>query len=137
MKRYIKSDSGFGKDFDVFMLMDYSADIGPDTMGPAGDGFDCYGKFFSKDFATAKKELEALKAKYPWLSDESRSSKYYVNSLYVDKYNPYYDSADSDDPMDVDNNVFVNLEALAKYLGMDNEYNWKTGYPDDGLPFEL
>lgn len=149
MKRYIKSDSGFGKDFDVFMLMGYSADTGPDTTGMDGDDFWCYGKFFAKDLATAKRELEQIKNKYPWLKSENMSSRYYHRDIYVDNYNAYFDSPTREiedeygNPMDVDNNVFADLETLIEYEDMNNENWWETGYsdfddaPEDTLPFEL
>lgn len=149
MKRYIKFDSGFGKDFDVFMLMGYSADTGPDTTGMDGDDFWCYGKFFAKDLATAKRELEQIKNKYPWLKSENMSSRYYHRDIYVDNYNEYFDlptreiEDDYGNPMDVDNNVFADLETLIEYEGMNNENWWETGYSDfddaseSTLPFEL
>ena len=121
MKRYIKSDSGFGKDFNVFMLMGYWADTGPDTAGMGGDEFNCYGKFFAKDLATAKNELKSLEAKYPWIND----SQYNGTQVYVDNYSEYFDSATREEqdeysnPYDVDNNVFQNLETLIEYLGWD------------------
>ena len=142
------TDSGFGEDFDVFMLMGYYADTSPDTTGMDGDDFWCYGKFFAKDLATAKRELEQIKNKYPWLKSENMSSRHYHRDIYVDNYNEYFDSPtreiedDYGNPMDVDNNVFENLEALIEYEGMNNENWWRTGYSDfddepDGLPFEL
>ena len=151
MKRYIKSDSGFGKDFDVFMLMGYSADTGPDTTGMDGDDFWCYGKFFAKDLATAKRELEQIKNKYPWLKSENMSTRYYHQDIYVDKYNEYFDKPDPEDEDDidmnpsamggVDYNAFPDLETLIEYEGMNNERKWRTGYSDDdpyeGLPFGL
>ena len=150
MKRYIKSNSGFGKDFDVFMLMGYSADTSPDTTGMDGDDFWCYGKFFAKDLATAKRELEQIKNKYPWLKSENMSSRCCHNDIYVDNYNEYFDSPtrevydDYGNPADVDNNVFVNLEALIEYEGMNDErtWHWRINYIDDDaseetLPFDL
>lgn len=146
MKRYIKSDSGFGKDFDVFMLMGYSADVGPDTTGMDGDDFWCYGKFFAKDLATAKKELEQIKNKYPWLKSENMSSRYWHRDIYVDKYNEYFDKPlpESEDDIDmnpsamggVDYNAFPDLETLIEYEGMNDERKWRTGYSDDDDPYE-
>lgn len=51
------------KDFDVFMLMDYQADTGPDTMGMAGDRFSCLGKFYASSLEEAGNELKQIKDK--------------------------------------------------------------------------
>ena len=143
MKRYIKSNS---TQDDVFMFMDYYADIGPDTNGMDGDDFSCLGKFFAKDLATAKREFETLKQKYPWLKKDYRSTKYSVHSYYVDNYNEYFDRfPDSEDDIDMnpsawggaEYNVFPDLETLIKYLGLDKEPYTGDYDEDDELPFTI
>lgn len=131
MKRYIKSSTSE----DVFMLMNYSADTGPDTMGMEGDSFYCYGKFFAPSLESAKRDLERLKRTYPALKDRT--------GLYVDSYNPHFDSDPmTEDDIDmnpsawggVDYNVFSDLETLVKYFGLTKPY-----YSDDevDLPFTI
>lgn len=113
---YVASATEVDKDFDVFMLMDYRADTGPDTMGMEGDTFNFLGKFFSKDLATARGELRLVQAKHPGL-------EYLCSGLYVTEYNPYFDGS-SDDPADyydADNNVFADLETLVEY-SFDKDY---------------
>lgn len=129
----ITSDTKLGKDFDVFMLMEYTADTGPDTTGMEGDTFNCLGKFFSKDLATAKEELKRVQAKHPGL-------EHMCYDLYVTEYNSYFDNS-SDDPADyydADNNVFPDLETLVEY-GFDQDYldNYDK-YAEDSqeLPFD-
>lgn len=134
MKFYIKSSSdntNMDKDFDVFMLMDYHADTGPDTMGMEGDTFDCLGKFFSKNLETAKQELKAIQEKHPGLKNMG---------WYVTAYNPHFDT-NSNDPNDyysVDNNVFGDLETLVKYsVDLDYFDNYdKYANEVDELPFD-
>lgn len=139
MKRYIKSSNTD----DVFMLMGYWADVGPDTTGMDGDDFDCYGKFFAPDLATAKRELEIIKKKYPWIDGSDNSN--IVHQVYVDNYNEYFDSepqSESDIDMNpsawggVKYNVFSSLEALIEYLGWDRPRS--SNYSeDDELPFTI
>ena len=139
MKKYIKSSSG--KDFDIFMLMGYWADFGPDTMGMDGDEFNCYGKFFAKDLTTAKNELKSIIAKYPWINDP----EYDRTQVYVSEYNEYFDSATREEqdeygnPYDLDNNVFQNLETLIDYLGWNEKpyYYGRDDDEDNGLPFTI
>ena len=140
MKRYIKSNS---EPDDIFMLMEYTTDIGPDTSGPSGDNFYCLGKFYASSLLEAKKELEAIKNKYPWLKE--MGSKYTARSIYVDNYNSYFDSQPEDeDDIDMnpsawggaDYNIFMNLETLIEYLGYDKNMNADDD-DDEGLPFEV
>ena len=120
MKRYIKSDSGLGKDFDVFMLINLHADA---------DGWeseDLVGVFFASSLEDAQKELNTLKKTNPRL-----------NSCYVCEYNAYLDSdtpaVDNYNPMAPENNAFSDLETLAKYRGLLG-----PAYSSDmELPFEI
>lgn len=139
----ITSDTNISTD--VFMLMEYSADIGPDTNGMDGDEFYCLGKFYADSLEAAKKELEAIKEKYPWLNE--MGSKYTARSIYVDKYNSYFDyQPEDEDDIDMnpsawggaEYNVFPDLEALIEYLDFDkNPYGNYNNYPDDELPFGI
>lgn len=131
----ITSSTYMDKDFDIFMLMGYTADTGPDTTGPDGDEFWCYGKFFAKDLASAKTELETIKTQCPWIEEYSQ--------VYISEYNEYFDSdtrEEQDDygnPYDVDNNVFENLQALVDYLGWEEApYYWGRDDSND-LPFSI
>ena len=136
MKRYVKSNS---EPYDVFMLMEYSADTGPDTTGMDGDEFYCLGKFFAPSLEEAKRELES---KYPWLRKQYFG--YTFRSIYVDKYNEYFDQYPEDEN-DIDMNpsamggvrynIFSDLDTLIKYLGLDKKSEYKDD--DDGLPFEI
>lgn len=125
MKRYIKSDSGFGVDFDVFMLMRYVPDSGENGM--AGDKFYCEGKFFASNLSEAEAEFKALQQKYPRLKN-----------YYVDEYNEEFDTADWQqpplNPMDTSYNVFADVETLVEYLGLDGVS--PENYSVD-LPFEI
>lgn len=137
-EKYIKSDSGFGEDFDVFMLMDYSADTGPDTIGMEGDSFDCIGKFFATDLQSAKAELSSILSAHPELNEV-------CPGLYVDVYNPYFDSPTREEqdeygnPYSVDNNVFDSLTTLVeKRFDWDYLNNYAKGMEeDDELPFPI
>jgi len=129
---------------DVFMLMDYSADIGPDTNGMDGDEFYCLGKFYADSLQVAKQELEAIKEKYPWLKD--MGSKYTARNIYVDKYNSYFDyQPEDEDDIDMnpsawggaEYNVFPDLEALIEYLDFDKNPYGNYNYEDDELPFNI
>lgn len=133
----ITSAEEIDRDFDIFMLMCYMPDLGPDTMGMEGDQFDCYGKFFAKDLPSAKRELETIKTKYPWIDN-------FGGQIYVADYSEYYDSATREEqdeygnPYDVDNNVFYNLEALVEYLGWDEQpYYYGKEDESEGLPFDF
>lgn len=134
----ITSAEAIDKDFDIFMLMGYQADFGPDTMGMEGDDFWCYGKFFARDLASAKAELAAIKSKYPWIEED-------VTQVYVSEYNEYFDSDTREEqdeygnPYDVDNNVFQDLETLVEYLGWNEQpyYYGKDEDNSDGLPFDF
>ena len=138
MKTYIKCSSDSNE---VFMLMEYTADIGPDTNGMDGDEFYCLGKFYADSLQSAKQELEAIKEKYPWLKD--MGSKYTAINIYVDKYNSYFDyQPEDEDDIDMNPsamggaqyNVFSDLDTLIEYLGFDKNLE---GHDDDvGLPFE-
>lgn len=139
----ITSDTNISTD--VFMLMEYSADIGPDTNGMDGDDFYCLGKFYADSLEAAKKELEAIKEKYPWLNE--MGSKYTARNIYVDEYNSYFDyQPEDEDDIDMnpsawggaEYNVFPDLEALIEYLDFDkNPYGNYNNYPDDELPFGI
>lgn len=126
------------KDFDVFMLMDYRADTGPDTMGMEGDSFDCLGKFFATDLQSAKDELASILAAHPELKD-------CCPCLYVTEYNEYFDSATREEqdeygnPYDVENNVFADLDTLIeKCFDWDYINSWAQGTTkDDELPFPI
>lgn len=133
---YVASATEADRDFDVFMLMDYSADTGPDTTGMEGDTFDCLGKFFATDLETAKKELADILEQHPELKEA-------CPGLYVSNYIEYFDSPTREEqdeygnPYDVDNNVFANLQALVDHC-FDWDYinSWAQGIAeDDELPF--
>lgn len=135
----ITSDTNISTD--VFMLMEYSADIGPDTNGMDGDDFYCLGKFYAGSLEVAKKELEAIKEKYPWLNE--MGSKYTARNIYVDEYNSYFDyQPEDEDDIDMNPsamggvryNVFSDLETLIEYLGFDKN---SGDYDDVELPFEI
>ena len=135
---YIASATEADKDFDVFMLMDYSADTGPDTTGMEGDTFDCLGKFFATDLETAKAELKNILEQHPELHE-------CCPNLYVSNYNEYFDSSTREEqdeygnPYDVDNNVFGSLSALVeKCFDWDYINSWAQGTAeDDELPFDI
>ena len=120
MKRYIKSDSGFSKDFDVFMLINLHADK---------DGWeseDVEGVFFASSLEDARKELNTLQKTNPRL-----------NSCYVCEYNAYLDSdipaVENYNPTAPENNAFSDLETLARYRGLLG-----PAYSSDmELPFEI
>lgn len=135
---YIASATESDEDFDVFMLIDYSADTGPDTMGMEGDTFDCLGKFFATDLETAKKELDSILEQHPELKEV-------CPGLYVSEYIESFDSPareeqdEYENPYDVDNNVFGDLQALVDYC-FDWDYinNLAQGEADDEeLPFSM
>lgn len=139
MKKYIKSSSE--KDFDIFMLMEYFADTGPDTTGMDGDEFYCLGKFYAPSLESAKRELAS---KYPWLKKQYFG--YTCRSIYVDNYNEYFDQYPEDEG-DIDMNpsamggvkynIFSDLETLIKYLGLDKEPYAGDYDEDDELPFTI
>lgn len=147
--RYILSDEDISATSDVFMLMEYSADIGPDTSGPEGDEFYCLGKFYAPSLSEAKSEMEALKNKYPWLKKDAMSSRYTVRDIYVDNYNEYFDHFPEDeDDIDmnpsayggVEYNVFADLETLIEYLSLNEQgryWNEDDDEEDVELPFNL
>ena len=141
MNSYITCDSDSNE---VFMLMEYTADIGPDTNGMDGDDFRCLGKFYAPSLAEAKSQLEVIKAKYPWL--DNLSSKYTAVSIYVDEYNSYFDyQPEDEDDIDmnpsamggVKYNVFSDLETLIEYLDFDKSPYGNYNYEDDELPFSI
>ena len=135
---YVASATEADKDFDVFMLMDYSADTGPDTTGMEGDTFDCLGKFFATDLESAKAELKNILEQHPELHE-------CFPNLYVSNYNEYFDSSTREEqdeygnPYDVDNNVFGSLSALVeKCFDWDYINSWAQGTAeDDELPFDI
>lgn len=137
MKRYIRSSETSN---DIYMLMQYSADIGPDTNGMDGDEFYCLGKFYAPSLESAKKELAD---KYPQLANKG-SDKYTVRNIYVDNYNEYFDDFPEDED-DIDMNpsawggeaynVFPDLTTLIEYLGLDKSY--ADDNDDIGLPFDI
>ncbi len=138
MKTYIKC----GSDSDeVFMLMEYTADIGPDTTGMDGDDFYCVGKFYAPSLEEARSQFVAIKAEYPWIGKQS--SKYTVRDYYVDKYNAYFDyQPEDEDDIDMNPsamggaryNVFSDLDLLISYLGWDKG-PVEFGNDDEKLPF--
>lgn len=145
--RYILSDEDISTTNNVFMLMEYSADIGPDTSGPDGDEFYCLGKFYAPSLAEAKSEMKALKDRYPWL--KKQTTKYTVRDIYVDNYNEYFDHFPEDeDDIDmnpsayggVEYNIFADLETLIEYLGLNEQGRYWDEYDDEEdveLPFNL
>ena len=135
---YVASATETDKDFDIFMLIDYSADTGPDTMGMEGDTFDCLGKFFATDLETAKKELADILEQHPELKEA-------CPGLYVSTYIESLDSPTREEqdeygnPYDVDNNVFGSLQALVDYCF---DWDYLNGLAqgtaeDDELPFSM
>lgn len=124
----------------IYMLMQYSADIGPDTNGMDGDEFYCLGKFYAPSLEAAKKELVD---NYPWLANKG-SNKYTVRNIYVDNYNEYFDDFPEDeDDIDMnpsawggeEYNVFPDLTTLVEYLGLDKSY--ADDNDDTDLPFDI
>ena len=112
-----------GKDFDIFMLMEYWADTGPDTMGMEGDRFYCLGKFFAKDLATARREFESAQSKHP---------NFDFSGLYVDNYNEYFDDgAENEFGMP---EVYDSIESLVDDID-NGEYYWRQKMSTD-LPFD-
>lgn len=78
-------------DYQPFMLMEYSSG-GPET-GIEGDDFYCWGKFFAKDEADAKRQLERAKRKFKdWNFADVYVSEY--NDAFDDGYE-VYDSLDT------------------------------------------
>ena len=134
----ITSDTTLGEDFDVFMLMEYTADTGPDTMGMEGDTFNCLGKFFATDLESAKKELASILEQHPELKE-------ICPGLYVSEYIESFDSPTREEqdeygnPYDVDNNVFADLQALVdRCFDWDYINSWAQGMADDDeLPFSI
>ena len=101
-------------DDQVFMIMDYTAG----DEGPESDTFDCYGKFFAKDEADAKRQLEEVKA-----ADPDRMQ--FMDNAYIEKYNEYFDDGDE---------VYPNLVTLVKSSWIaPNDYDGNMY--DDDLPF--
>lgn len=120
----ITSATDITDSYDIYMLMEYSADTGPDTMGMEGDEFYCLGKFFAKDLATAKREFESAKSKH---------SNFDFSGLYIDNYNEYFDDgAENDFGMP---EVYDSIESLIDTLD-NEEYYWRQKMSTD-LPFDL
>lgn len=137
MKKYIRSSE---TPSNIYMLMQYTADIGPDTNGMDGDDIYCLGKFYAPSLEAAKKELTT---NWPWLANNG-SDKYSVRNIYVDNYNEYFDSFPEDeDDINMnpsawggeEYNVFPDLAALIEYLGLDKSY--ADDNDDTELPFDI
>ena len=117
MKIYIKS-SNFGKDFDVFMLMEYVPDSGENGM--EGDRFHCYGKFFADSLDSAKSDLQSVKSKYPHIN---------FDGIYVSEYNEHFDDK-SEDPYYGMPEVYPNLTTLLDSISNQDSDNSE-------LPFDF